>query len=947
MLKPHHGFAAWVSAESVRLKSPRGVLKIPLRELEAVDLAEGGWRSRVWLRGASGVRAISGVSTRAAASLVAAVEHARRNWWQKALARQTEALQALGGQLRQLSDPSRFLTRGAFGELERQARDVAGALTGSWPKALMDASETRMLLDVLDFLQDPDLARAKANATYINNELVRSCELFNRIERRPLTDEQRRAVVVDERRNLVVAAAGSGKTSVIVAKAGWLIKREMRRPNELLLLAFARDARKEMEDRVQERLGAGAGREVKVSTFHALGLEIIGQAQGRKPALAKASEGGAGLTGLVKKIITELLADHEVSQRLIAWFEHQFAPYKSEHQCASWGEYHYYIRRFNIRTLQGEEVKSFEECEIANFLFLHGVDYEYERNYEHDTATSTKRQYRPDFYLPEYGIYIEHFGIDAAGNTASFVDRAQYLADMKWKQDLHAQHGTVLIETFSHQQADGKLLLRLKDKLARLGVTFSPVSTEEAFSTFEERGRIEPFIQLVKTFLQHFKGSRQSFEDVWKRADNMRARAFLAVFKPIYERYQEALAEAEEIDFHDMINRATDLVESGRYESPYGYILVDEFQDISPSRAGLLKALLKNRPGSQLFAVGDDWQAIFRFAGSDIAVMREFEDHFGHFERLDLETTFRCNDRIAGVATKFVLKNSAQIRKNVRANVKAGGPAVFIGLPGNQQLGLLSEALNRISKDAAKYQGKSDVLLLGRYRHQKPGKLADLARQYGHLRFDWKTLHGSKGLEADYAVVLSVCAGKFGFPSETADDPLLDMVLAKPEAHPNAEERRLFYVAITRAKRQVYLLAENGPPSAFVQELINDKSDVSYFGRAPEKDVACPRCKEGRLKRRKNDRNGSVFYGCSNYPLCEYTVNACPRCGTWLLVKAGEVYICRDCEASAQACPRCSGYLVPKTGSYGRFLGCSNHPECNHTRQLRVGHKPRTRERSR
>ena len=118
--------------------------------------------------------------------------------------------------------------------------------------------------------------------------------------------------------------------------------------------------------------------------------------------------------------------------------------------------------------------------------------------------------------------------------------------------------------------------------------------------------------------------------------------AFLAVFGPIYERYQESLDGSEEIDFHDMINRATELVESGRFRSPFKYILVDEFQDISPSRAALLKALLDNCPGAQLFAVGDDWQAIYRFAGSDIAVMQEFGERFGDYERIDLETTFRC-----------------------------------------------------------------------------------------------------------------------------------------------------------------------------------------------------------------------------------------------------------------------------------------------------------------
>ena len=409
----------------------------------------------------------------------------------------------------------------------------------------------------------------------------------------------------------------------------------------------------------------------------------------------------------------------------------------------------------------------------------------------------------------------------------------------------------------------------------------------------------------------------------------------MTVFGPVFERYQETLAQAGEIDFHDMINRATEHVEAGRYRSPFGYILVDEFQDISPARARLLKALLDSAPGAQLFAVGDDWQAIYRFGGSDIAVMREFGERFGAFERIDLETTFRCADRIAVVATDFVLRNPAQIRKTVRATRKVDGPAVHVGLPGGEGLSLLKEALDRIAGDAARHDGTSDVLLLGRYRHLQPLNLRSLAKQYPGLRFTWMTVHRSKGLEADYAVVLGLCAGKFGFPVEMADDPLLDLVMAAPEAHPNAEERRLLYVALTRARRQAYLLAEGGPPSAFVTELIGGEYDVTVFGRPPEGDVPCPQCKEGRVERRENPRDGSVFYGCSNWPYCEHRERPCPKCGTGLPVRSGSAFRCRDCGGSIEACPSCGGWLDMKMGKFGRFLGCSNYPACDYTRNLR------------
>ena len=931
--------AASVNADSVDLAFGSRSAEIALRDIGTVEVNVGRRWAGVRLGHAKTTATVSGLSRSEARAFADSIERARVDWWRRTLAPQIDKLRSVHDRLAELADPPGYVHSETIRNLAQDAQAAAGGLAGDWPDALSDAPEFRMLRSVLEFLDAPEKARSKANETFVSNELDRSRDLFDRIEARPLTDEQRRAVVVDERRNLVVAAAGSGKTSVIVAKAGWLVRREYRKPSELLLLAFARDARNEMEERIRARLGAGAAKGVTVRTFHSLGMAIIGEAEGRRPALARTAESDRALFDVLKRVVADLLADGALSESLLEWFQDQFAPYKSEHEFPNWGAYWNYIRRNEIRSLNGDEVKSYEECEIANFLYLNGVAYEYESPYEHETATAEKRQYKPDFFLPDHGIYIEHFGLDAAGNTASFVDREKYLEEMEWKRRVHAEHGTILVETFTRDRAEGRLIRNLEEKLAAHGVALTPLPREQVFAVLEDRGRIDPFIRVLATFLQHFKGSRLSLDEVARRArtidDEGRAAAFVTVFGPVFERYQETLARAGEIDFHDMINRATAHVEAGRYRSPFGYILVDEFQDISPARAKLLKALLDSAPGAQLFAVGDDWQAIYRFGGSDIAVMREFGDRFGAFERIDLETTFRCSDRIAAVATEFVLRNPAQIRKTVRAMRKSDGPAVHVGLPGGEGLSLLKEALDRIAGDAARHDGTSDVLLLGRYRHLQPLNLRSLAKQYPGLRFTWMTVHRSKGLEADYAVVLGLCAGKFGFPVEMADDPLLDLVMAAPEAHPNAEERRLLYVALTRARRQAYLLAEGGPPSAFVTELIGGEYDITVFGRPPEGDVPCPRCKEGRVERRENPRDGSVFYGCSNWPYCEHRGRPCPKCGTGLPVRSGSAFRCRDCGGSIEACPSCGGWLEMKMGKFGRFLGCSNYPDCDYTRNLR------------
>ena len=938
MLSPGDAKAASVNTDSVKLTYGSRTSEIALGDVEAVETMVGRRWAGLRLRHAAGTATVSGLSRTAARTLSDAVGTARTEWWRRTLAPRIGALQWVHERLAQLADPPKYVDAAAFGELARNARTAVGNLAGRWPDSLSDAPEFRMMRDILAVLEARDDTRSKANEAFVANELVRSRALFDRIEARPLTDEQRRAVVIDERRNLVVAAAGSGKTSVIVAKAGWLVRRKYRKPSELLLLAFARDARNEMEERVRKRLGAAIATGVTVRTFHSLAMAIIGDAEGKRPALARTAQSDRALFDVLKGIVTDLLAGGVLSKPVLEWFQDQFAPYRSEHEFPNWGAYWSYIRRNDIRSLKGEEVKSYEECEIANFLYLNGVAYEYEAPYEHETATAERRQYRPDFFLPDHGIYIEHFGLDAAGNPAPFVDREKYLDGMAWKRRVHAERGTVLVETFTRERAEGRLLRNLEQKLAAHGVALTPLPRERVFSVLEAQGRIDPFIRLLATFLQHFKGSRLSLQEVARRArsldDEGRAEAFVAVFGPIFERYQDMLDRAGEIDFHDMITRATDHVETGRYRSPFGYILVDEFQDISPGRARLLKALLDSSPGAQLFAVGDDWQAIYRFGGSDIAVMREFGARFGEFERIDLETTFRCADRLCAVATEFVLRNPAQIRKSVRAIRKADGPAVFVGLPGDAGLSLLKEALDRIAEDARRHDGPSEVLLLGRYRHLQPLNLRSLAKQYPGLRFTYMTVHRAKGLEADYAVVLGFCAGRHGFPVEIADDPLLDLVMAAPEAHPNAEERRLLYVALTRARRQVFLLAERGEPSAFAKELMQDRNGVAVFGRPPEGDAPCPQCKEGRLERRENARDGSIFYGCSNWPYCKQTGRPCPKCGTGLPVRSGVGFRCRDCGGSIEGCPVCDGWLETRMGRFGRFLGCSNYPGCDYTRNL-------------
>ena len=217
---------------------------------------------------------------------------------------------------------------------------------------------------------------------------------------------------------------------------------------------------------------------------------------------------------------------------------------------------------------------------------------------------------------------------------------------------------------------------------------------------------------------------------------------------------------------------------------------------------------------------------------------------------------------------------------------------------------------------------------------QSPGRqeLAELESRYPTLRFKTKTIHGSKGLGADYAIVFGLGAGQLTFPSEIVDDPLLDLVLPERERHENAEERRVMYVALTRARHLVFLLADEAPPSPFVVELLGDEYSVGFFGRSPQADPPCLVCVEGRITRRRTDAGGRTFYYCSNGPYCNHRQPACPNreCGKGLPTPGEDgSFRCSACGESFQPCPDCDGgWRLTRKSEHGKFLGCANFPVC-------------------
>lgn len=309
-------------------------------------------------------------------------------------------------------------------------------------------------------------------------------------------------------------------------------------------------------------------------------------------------------------------------------------------------------------------------------------------------------------------------------------------------------------------------------------------------------------------------------------------------------------------------------------------VLADEFQDSSRARIRLLKALSDEKNGQvHLCVVGDDWQGINRFAGADISVMTEFEKIFPYASRLTLGTTFRCPQSLCDISSTFIQANPVQIRKTVRTTSTYSNASVltfgFKDMANAQgHLREQFDLMRRYIEEGRLKPNSGDriaVLLLGRYRSDAPSQLESWQRRFGDvLDISFKTIHSSKGLEADYVMLLNVVKGFRGFPSQIEDDPVLQTPMPAPDPYPMAEERRLFYVGLTRAKRQVRIYTSLANPSRFVTELVA-KGGLKIEAVDGELQEPCPRCKIGVL-RLQTSKYGE-FERRSRWQSCDFKRN--------------------------------------------------------------------------
>ncbi len=451
---------------------------------------------------------------------------------------------------------------------------------------------------------------------------------------------------------------------------------------------------------------------------------------------------------------------------------------------------------------------------------------------------------------------------------------------MHWKRQQHAARGTALVETTSFGLRSGHALQDLAERLGESGVELDPNPDRELPEQGAKPMPDADLIGLMRTFIAHAKSNCLTLDDMAERLRQMpedqfkeRHRRFLEIASPVFQAWDNALADEHGIDFEDMLNMAADLLEQGRYESPYELVMADEFQDASRARARLCRALV-SKPGRYLFAVGDDWQSINRFAGADVSVMTGFREWMGHGQVLKLEQTFRCPQALCDASSRFISRNPAQIAKAVRSASPAMGP-VLQAFQMNRREELqdgVRQYLARLHQQllsGAVPQGRNGrvtVFILGRYRADRSAVPPDWKTAFGStMDVEFLTVHRSKGCEADYVILPGMI--NRSFPSLRSDDPVLSLAMPEGDTYPLSEERRLFYVALTRARRSVAMFTLQGKRSPFLDELVKDGAvEVTAISGAAIHEERCPVCKVGVFV----DRNGphGAFRSCSSYPLC-------------------------------------------------------------------------------
>lgn len=825
----------------------------------------------------------------------------------------------------------------------------------------------RFISDFEDLRKDEDSNIISLhNISFIERHLVSEKTYLDHILRKVdsdinLDDEQRKVVLSDEDYTLVIAGAGAGKTTTVAAKVKYLVEKKNIQPDQILVISFTNKAVGELRSKINKALKINC----PVTTFHKTGYAILRRQDEERKMIV---DGGFMFNVVSNYLKGNILENPELVEKLILFFGCYFdAPYEGE----DLNSFFNYIAKADFSTLRGnmneyteeiinkrtgkritiarETLRSSQEVRIANFLFLNNIDYVYEKPYPYNINKSHKL-YTPDFTITQGDkvAFIEHFGITEDGRNSRYTDDEliKYKNAVNDKVRLHRKHQTDLIYTFSAYNDERDLLVHLKEELIAHGFKLVERSAREVFDKIvstEENRYIAHLVKLFCTFIQNFKTNGYSAEDFSNfkyKTNNVRTRLFLDICEQCYHEYCKRLKEKNAIDFEDMINDSAKIIRDQEIRGKkldFKYIIVDEYQDISRQRFNLTKEL-SNLCDAKIIAVGDDWQSIYAYAGSDITLFTHFKETFGYGQELRITKTYRNAQEVIDIAGGFIQKNSAQIKKALVSPKHIKNPVIietYTEIVDRKQCEgkggkyyLIGKTVETVIKHILEEEPKSSILLLGRYGFDayNLGRSADFvydeksgnlySKTFADKPIEFLTVHRAKGLGYDNVIIINARSEVYGFPSQVQDDPVMKFVVKDDHSIEYAEERRLFYVALTRTKNRVYIVAPKEHPSEFVTELVSDYPNVVVHGDLVLDDSSevqfskrCPVCGYP-LQLRYKKSYGLRLWICSNEPeICDFMTNN---------LKGGILPILK--------CDKCKdGYLIVKDGKTEPFLGCTNY----------------------
>lgn len=739
--------------------------------------------------------------------------------------------------------------------------------------------DEEIIMKINRIFNDKNALLKNNNMKYLDKKLIEYKDYFDDLflnvdKNIKLDDNQRQAIVADEDNLLIVAGAGSGKTTTMAAKAKYLVDKCGVKQSEIAVVSFTKKAADEIAYRINEQFGL---KDISVYTFHGLGLKIIRNATNTPYNIIDESGKYQVLSNYIKNV---LFKDKDLFRKFNTVFRNKTYFNDDWEKFDTFEEYHNHKyeeklndsafdlktyndneilrrRKYN-KSINGEYLKSHEEVDIANYLYKNGVNYEYEKVYE--KKLDDNKTYKPDFYIEqlENYNYIEHFGVDENFQNSRYSEQElrNYLNNMKLKINYHNSQDNYkkFFVTYSKYSDGTNYIEHLKNKLVSNGYFLKERDEKEIFNRLRDTSQDGYFASLIDKFLIPFISlfksqnySENDFSYFIDIADTDFMRNELYIMKEIYKYYQGYLRENCRIDFDDMINLAYRLIPKIKESDlgiDYNYIIIDEYQDVSAQRYNLTKRM-SDLFDAKIFAVGDDWQSIFGFAGSDINLFTDFKHYLNGAKMIPITNTYRNGQELIDIASEFVLKNRNQIEKNLHSFKHLANPVEIYRY--NDKSKIYSNiakqnALLLAIEDIYDTNVNSTVLLMGRYKSDinfisgsdmfiKKTSEKIICKKYPNMDITFLTIHRSKGLGFDNCILLNANDSTYGFPSKIIDDPLIKII--KPDIKEDIlypEERRLFYVALTRTKNKVYILAPSTDYSSFIEEL-KDYANVNFIDK--------------------------------------------------------------------------------------------------------------------